>query len=133
MKTDENAGERFWLIIEFDSGTLEDQSKLLWWLSRIGEEWELALIVYSGGKSLHGWFSCVGREERGEIFKFFRLATTLGCDKMMRSSVQYTRVPLGTNQKTGQRQSILHWSEEAISEHQRKVKENEYQVQKQVC
>jgi hypothetical protein len=121
VKTDENAGERIWLIIEFDQGKLEDQAKLLLWLNRIDAEFELAMIVYSGGKSLHGWFSCVDKSEHREIFNFFRRATALGCDRSMRSSVQYTRMPLGMNSRTGRRQEIWHWSEEAISEHTQRL------------
>jgi hypothetical protein len=121
VKTDLNGGERIWLIIEFDKGTLDDQAKLLRWLGDIDSEWELALIVYSGGKSLHGWFSCVGKLEHQDIFKFFRRATTLGCDRMMRSFVQYTRVPLGINSKSGRRQEIAHWSQAAIDFHNEKL------------
>lgn len=116
VKTDENAGERLWLIIEFDRGTLEEQAKLLMWLDRTDAEWELAMIVFSGSRSLHGWFSCVDKSEQ-EIFKFFRQATRLGCDRSMRSSVQYTRMPLGWNSKTDQRQQIVHWSNEGITFH----------------
>lgn len=122
VKTDRNAGERIWLIIEFDYGTLEEQTKLLFWLERAHAEWDLAMIVYSGGKSLHGWFSCVGMAEHLEIVRFFRVATSLGCDRMMRSSVQYTRFPLGINRKTKRMQEIKHWNDEVIALHCEKLK-----------
>lgn len=129
FKTDRNAGERIWLIIEFDqpggANGLEEQAKLLRWLDWMGgNDWDLAMVVYSGGKSLHGWFSCVGRSEK-ESCRFFKGATTLGCDRMMRSSVQYTRVPGGTNFKTGRRQSIMHYDEVVIAEHQCRLRQQQ--------
>lgn len=123
IKTLANAAERIWLIIEFDSMSLEEQSKLLLWLGATQVGWDLAMIVYSGGKSLHGWYSCVGKSEYKETVQFFRLATSLGCDRMMRTSVQYTRLPLGINAKTKQPQSIWHWNEDAIVIHNQKLKE----------
>ena len=124
IKNYTNAGERIWLIIEFDCYTLEEQAKLLCWLDRRGGiEWQLAMIVFSGSKSLHGWFSSVGKDENKEIVKFFKLATRLGCDRAMASSVQYTRFPLGWNTKTKRRQEILHWNERAFREHQEQLEE----------
>src|SRR4029077_14820614 len=117
VKTDRNACERIWLIIEFDKYSFEEQTKLLFWLERAHAEWDLSMIVYSGGKSLHGWFSCVGMAEHREIVRFFKIATSLGCDKMMRSSVQYTRFPLGINSKTKRLQEIRHLNEEALEVH----------------
>lgn len=120
IKTLANVAERIWIIIEFDSMTLEEQSKLLVWLGATQIDWDLAMIVYSGGKSLHGWFSCAGKLER-EIVKFFRLANSLGCDPMMRIAVQYTRLPLGLNAKTNREQSIWHWNQSAILLHNKQI------------
>jgi hypothetical protein len=123
VKSDKNAGERLWLIIEFDQWTIEEQAKLLLWLNKIDAEWDLSLIVFSGSKSLHGWFSTVGKSERREILRFFKLACRLGCDRAMRSSVQYTRMPLGVNAKTKRIQEILHLDEDALEMHAKRLKE----------
>src|SRR5207248_4805098 len=50
----ENTGPRRFLVIEFDKGTLDHQAALLSHLSKIAPS--LALVVFSGSKSLHGWF-----------------------------------------------------------------------------
>jgi hypothetical protein len=125
VKSDRNADERIWVIIEFDRYSPEEQTKLLFWLDRAHAEWELSMIVYSGGKSLHGWFSCVDMLEHREIVRFFRVATTLGCDFMMRSSVQYTRFPGGINRRTQREQAILHWNQEAIDLHKENLARRE--------
>jgi hypothetical protein len=117
VKNDRNAGERMWLIIEFDQWTLEEQAKLLVWLGRVDHEWELSMIVYSGSKSLHGWFSAVGKCDHKEVIRFFKRACSLGCDRAMRSSVQYTRMPLGINTKTLRMQEIIHFDENAVEKH----------------
>jgi hypothetical protein len=122
FKCDKNTSKRLWQIIEFDSGTREDQLKLLKFLSRY-EDWPLGMIVFSGGKSLHGWFGAYEKTEY-DIRTFFLEATKLGADRMMRIPSQYCRVPNGTNYKTRRKQQVIYWDEEVINAQSEIVKKD---------
>lgn len=52
-RTKENVLHRRFMVVESDELSLPQQAALLWALRT---EWQLAAVVYSGGKSLHGWF-----------------------------------------------------------------------------
>ena len=52
-----NTGERRFLVVEFDRGTDDEHAALFLHLAGLGP---LALVLHSGGKSLHGWFFCHG-------------------------------------------------------------------------
>jgi hypothetical protein len=106
----EVAGERMWLIIEFDQGSIEEQLRKLFWLDQISPRWALTLAVWSGHRSVHGWFFCYGYREQ-TVKEFFLTATKIGADGALRRSVQITRLPMGTNLTTGERQEILHLEE----------------------
>ena len=87
----DNTGPRRFLVIEFDSGILDQQAALLWYLAQYGP---LALVVFSGNKSIHGWFFCEGQPE-DEMERFFDYAHSLGaCDGMWRPC-QFARMPDG--------------------------------------
>src|SRR5207248_4956761 len=65
-----NTGARRFLVVEFDTGTLDEHAALL---LHLAERAPLAIVVFSGLKSLHGWFYCAGvAEER--VSRFFRYA-----------------------------------------------------------
>jgi hypothetical protein len=88
----DNTGARRFLVIEFDSGSLDQQAALLWHLARFAP---LALVVFSGNKSAHGWFFCEDQPE-DKLQRFFDYAHSLGaCDGMWRPS-QFARMPDGT-------------------------------------
>ncbi len=72
----------------------------------------LALVVHSGGKSLHGWFSVVGRTER-ELEDFMRYAVSLGADDKMWQKCQLARLPDGTRDN-GKRQEVLYFNPEVL-------------------
>ena len=55
-----NTGPRRFLVVEFDSGDVDDHAALLLHLAGSGP---LALVVHSGSKFLHGWFHCAGQPE----------------------------------------------------------------------
>ena len=55
----------------------------------------LAFVVHSGGKSLHGWFPCVGVSE-GELRDFMHYACELGADSKTWTASQFVRMPDGT-------------------------------------
>jgi hypothetical protein len=86
-----NTGPRRYLIIEADSGDLRQQAAVIWHLAKIAP---LAAAVFSGGKSLHGWFFCEGESEE-RLFKFMQYAVYLGADPRMWLRSQFCRVPDG--------------------------------------
>jgi hypothetical protein len=101
----DNVKERWFLVIEFHDLRLESQEKLLWHLGKLRR---LVMVVYSGRKSLHGWFEVRGDSEEGSM-EFFRYAVSLGADKEMRKLCQWTRIPRGTNSRTGNEQTLLYY------------------------
>jgi hypothetical protein len=103
MHTLSNTSPRTHLVVEFDSGTLDEHAAMLRYLSKLRP---LVLAVYSGGKSLHGWFRAPEAEEYQNA-AFFGAAAALGADTRMWLKSQFTRVPGGTNRKTQKRQEIL--------------------------
>src|SRR5262249_50879954 len=56
----ENTGARQFLVVEFDTGTMDEHAALF---LHLGERAPLALVVFSGSKSLHGWFYCAAAGE----------------------------------------------------------------------
>ncbi len=72
-----------------------------------------ALVVHSGGKSLHAWFPCAGVEE-SLVRRFMRYAVRLGADSRTWSRCQYVRMPGGLRDN-GARQEIIYFNPEALS------------------
>lgn len=104
-----NTGARRFLVIEFDSGSLDDHAALLRHLSG---RWPLALVVNSGSKSLHGWFYCHGQPEE-DLREFMRRAVSLGADPMTWIRSQFVRMPDGTRDD-GRRQRAFFLNPEVI-------------------
>jgi hypothetical protein len=76
----------------------------------------LALVVHSGGKSLHGWFPCADIPEDG-LHDFMHFACQLGADPKTWTPSQFARVPDGTRRDHGRkprRQHICLWNPEAL-------------------
>ncbi len=120
-----NTGPRRFLVVEFDSGSLDKQAALLWRLAQFAP---LALVVFSGGKSAHSWFFCEGPAE-DKLTRFFDYATSLGADPKTWSRSQFVRIPDGerSDGKTGEglsaagvvgvpegRQAVLYFNLEVI-------------------
>jgi hypothetical protein len=115
-----NTGPRRFLIVEFDfvqastaearllnklaaeAREIRDLSAAL--LLHLAEMAPLALVVYSGGKSLHGWFYCRGVAEEN-ISRFYRYAAALGADRATWTPSQFARMPDGLRDN-GKRQSV---------------------------
>ena len=95
-----NTGPRRFLIVEFDHGSLDEQAAILWHLAGYAP---LALVVFSGSKSLHGWFFCAGHPE-DRVQRFFDYAHSLGADSLLWTRSQFVRMPDGTRSdgKTGE-------------------------------
>jgi hypothetical protein len=101
-KSLDNTGERRFLVIEFDQGSLEEQSRLIWGLFR---HHKLVMVVFSGNKSLHSWWDVKGMPEE-RVMAFFDLAVSIGADPLMRDKSQFTRIPGGINRRTGKDQTL---------------------------
>ena len=124
-----NTGMRLFLNVEFDSdaGNSAKEARLLEKLASEGrdvrdlcaalllhlaETYPLAVAVYSGGKSLHGWFYCAGiAEER--VLRFFRYAVSLGADPANWTRSQFARMPDGLREN-GRRQTVYFFNPEVV-------------------
>lgn len=86
-----NVGPRRFLVIEFDTGTIDSQAARLLYLREIAP---LTLAVHSGGKSIHGWFFCAGMPE-ADLRRFMRRCVQLGADPATWTPCQMVRLPDG--------------------------------------
>lgn len=102
----DNTGPRRFLVVEFDQGSKDEHATILLHLSAC--HGQLAMVVYSGGKSLHGWFPCAGRSD-GELRGFFAYAVALGADPATFSRCQQVRMPGGLRD-TGAQQSVHYFN-----------------------
>ena len=105
----DNTGPRQYIIVEQDSGTANEQAAVI---MHLAERAPLALVVRSGGKSLHSWFIC-GEQSELTVLCFFRYAVTLGADRATWTRCQLVRMPDGTRRRddgTTTRQSVLYWN-----------------------
>jgi hypothetical protein len=130
----ENTGPRRFLVVECDFQEFDSISRETEWAPLI-REWRtqgisvadacaailnylahrgpLVMVVHSGGKSLHGWFSCAGVPDN-VVRRFMNCANRLGADKatwLNRS--QFVRMPDGTR-SNGNRQSVYYFNPELI-------------------
>ena len=105
----ENTGPRRFLVIEQDSGTIDEQAAVL---LHLAADRPLALAVHSGSKSLHGWFYCAGQSE-DRLRRFMRYAVSLGADSAMWTRSQFARIPDGTRE-TGKRQTVYFFNPEVV-------------------
>lgn len=101
-RTNDNTGPRVYQVIECDAGTFDEHAALLAYLRRYAR---LCMAVYSGGKSLHGWFHVADMDE-GEQWNLMAKAAELGADPKMWTRSQFSRMPYGTNEKSGKRQEV---------------------------
>ena len=104
-----NTGPRRYMVCEFDQGERDAQASIIMHLATVAP---LALVVFSGGKSLHSWFWVEGQEEEVTL-KFFRYAVSLGADPPTWVRSQFVRMPDGTR-KDGTRQHLLYYNPEVI-------------------
>lgn len=101
---------RKYLVVEFDTGeSRAEQAAVL--SSLHTPEAPLVLAVWSGGKSIHGWFAVPGP---ADALALFSLAALLGADESLFDMSKLVRMPGGTRDN-GQRQTILHFNPERIA------------------
>ena len=84
-------GARRFLVVEFDHGTADDHAALL---LHLAAKAPLALAVYSGSKSLHGWFARQNHDDE-QLKRFMRYAVSLGACHSTWSRSQFVRMPDG--------------------------------------
>jgi hypothetical protein len=89
----DNTGPRQNIVVEFDDGaTPDEQAARHIWLS---EYRKLRMVVFSGSKSLHGWYQAQGEAEDR---KFMEEAVRLGGDPKTWLKSQFVRLPNGQRQ-----------------------------------
>src|ERR1700722_20302871 len=120
-----NTGPRRFLVIEFDPPkweSLDDgekarlESEEKYYRAKrdqhaalhfhLGQRAPLVMVVYSGGKSLHGWYFCAGQEE-GRLQDFMARASFLGADPATWTKSQFVRLPEG-RRDNGKLQSVIY-------------------------
>jgi hypothetical protein len=97
----DNTGPRRFLVVEFDFTPQQGEAvgtqvqdlcaSLIFELRRFAP---LALVVHSGGKSLHAWFYSWKQQEQ-DLQKFMRYAVSLGADPHTWTRSQFVRMPDG--------------------------------------
>ena len=97
----DNTGSRRYIVTEFDSGTLDEQAAVLVYLGALAP---LALVVFSGSRSLQGWFVTKGI---ANLEEFFALACRVGADSMIWPRCQFIRMPGGT--RSGGARQMVYW------------------------
>lgn len=100
---DDNTGPKVFQVVEFDRGDPLWHVAVLIHLART---LPLMMMVYSGGKSVHGWFLLSPEDD---VAAFFYEACTLGADPKLFSKCQFTRLPYGMNAKHGRVQKVLYF------------------------
>lgn len=86
----DNTGPRQNIVVEFDDGaSLDEQAARHIWLSEFRK---LRLVVFSGSKSLHGWYEA---QNEADDRKFMEEAVRLGGDPKTWLRSQFVRLPNG--------------------------------------
>lgn len=108
----DNTGPRRYLVVEFDSGTQDSQAARLLHLAQFAP---MLLALFSGKRSLHGWFLVAGQPE--DVSKrFFRYAVALGADRSLWTPCQPVRVPDGLRDN-GVRQTVYYFNPKLLRSH----------------
>jgi hypothetical protein len=102
-------GPRRFLVIEHDNGAIDEQAAVL---LHLAERAPLAVAVHSGGKSIHGWFYCVGQSEE-KLRAFMQYAVSLGADRATWTRSQFVRMPDG-RRDSGTRQAVFFFNPEVL-------------------
>jgi hypothetical protein len=107
----DNTGPREYLVIEQDAGNEDQQVAVIVHLSKF---LPLCMVLSSGGKSLHAWFNCKGKDDHpnGQLMDFMRTAVALGADDATWTKSQFVRMPDGLREN-GKRQSVFFFNPQA--------------------
>lgn len=110
----ENTGPRLYLVIECDFSSEDTEGKATptdvcaGVILHLAGFAPLVMAVHSGGKSVHGWFICEGRDET-ILRRFMRYSVTVGADRATWTRCQFVRLPEG-RRENGRRQTLLFWN-----------------------
>jgi len=104
-----NTGQRRFLVVEFDDGTLDQQASIHY---HLGTKFPLTLIVFSGSKSLHGWYYVQGSKE-SHVKEFFNYACSLGADRATWTKSQFVRMPNGVRDNE-RKQNVIFFNPKTI-------------------
>ena len=101
-------GERHYLVVEQDSGNLDEQAAVVLHLSVVAP---LVMALNSGSKSLHSWFFCKGHS-KDRLLSFMRNAVALGANKATWTRSRFVRMP-DAMRDNGRRQTVVFFNPEA--------------------
>jgi hypothetical protein len=104
-----NTGQRRYLVIEQDRGTIDEQAAIL---LHLATQAPMAIAVHSGNRSIHGWFACHDRSEE-QLRAWMWVAVSLGVDPALWTRSQFTRMPDGIRER-GKRQRVYFFNPKAI-------------------
>jgi len=97
-------------LLNSDGYTVQDMCAAL--IDHLSKYMPPAMVVHSGGKSLHAWFYCAGIEER-LVHRFMHYAVHLGADHHTWNRCQSVRMPEGLRDN-GARQKIVYFNPEVL-------------------
>jgi hypothetical protein len=92
------------LVVEFDTGTQDEQASLIGNITRHGVP--LLMVLWSGGKSLHSWFD-ISQVSEMDREKLRRYAAAIGADRATFVPCQLCRTPNATRKENGNKQQVL--------------------------
>jgi hypothetical protein len=96
----DNCGPRRFCVCDFDEPKSERHPAIIWHLRKV---FDLVLVLTSGGKSLHAWFSVPEHQEED----FWKAAIPCGADPaLMRNRSSFVRLPFGTRDN-GKLQDVI--------------------------
>ena len=123
----DGVGERAFIVAEFDFAKTTPKGKPTIWvpllerceaegiaaldiqaalLAALSRERPLWMVVFSGGKSLQGWFPCQGEDEQKLLAWFNTSALRLGACPSTRCVSQFVRMPDGTRAPNREGKSV---------------------------
>ena len=109
-----NTGPRRYLVLDFDSGTLDQQAALIWHLKEYAP---LCMTLFTGNKGLHAWFNVHKCPEK-DVLRFFQYSVSLWADKRLWTRSQFARLPdglrSGAKGKPVARQSVFYFNPDNI-------------------
>lgn len=103
----DNCGPRRFCVCDFDEPKSADHPAIIWHLRKL---FPLVMVLSSGGKSLHAWFSVPESDED----EFWKVAIPLGADPaLMRNRSSFVRMPFGTREN-GKVQAVCYFDPDKI-------------------
>lgn len=103
----DNCGPRRFCVCDFDEPSSDRHPAIIWHLKKM---FDLVMVLTSGGKSLHAWFSVPEEQEED----FWKTAIENGADPaLMRNRSSFVRMPMGLRDN-GNRQGVLYFNPDKI-------------------